>query len=82
MNTTHKRNLLATALICALAMGGLASQALIDEGGVSFWLPGQFGSLAAVPGEPGWSLPMVYYHASAKASGERTLKSVARLTPA
>ena len=24
-----------------------------DEGGVSFWLPGEFGSFAAVPGEPG-----------------------------
>jgi hypothetical protein len=26
-----------------------------DEGGVSFWLPGQFASLAAAPAEPGWS---------------------------
>jgi len=33
-----------------------------DEGGVSFWLPGQFGSLAAVPQTPGWSLGAVYYH--------------------
>src|SRR5262249_15014113 len=28
-----------------------------DEGGVSFWLPGFFGSLAAVPAQtPGWSV--------------------------
>lgn len=28
---------------------------LADEGGVSFWLPGLFGSLAAVPPQPGWA---------------------------
>jgi len=36
-----------------------------DEGGLSFWLPGQFGALAAVPTAPGWSLAFVYYHAKA-----------------
>jgi hypothetical protein len=30
------------------------SLARADEGGVSFWFPGQFGSLAAVPQAPGW----------------------------
>ena len=35
-----------------------------DEGGASFWLPGQYGSLAAVPAEPGWLLPIIYYHSS------------------
>jgi hypothetical protein len=40
-----------------------------DEGGVSFWLPGQFGSLAAVPVTPGWSLGEVYYHTTVRASG-------------
>src|SRR5690349_5586156 len=37
-----------------------------DNGGISFWLPGQFGALAAVPTEPGWSMPLIYYHANAK----------------
>ena len=36
-----------------------------DDGGISFWLPGQFGALAAAPTEPGWSLPLIYYHVSA-----------------
>jgi hypothetical protein len=40
-----------------------------DEGGTSFWLPGQFANLAAVPGEPGWSLATVYYHAAVGDSG-------------
>ena len=36
-----------------------------DDGGISFWLPGQFGALAAAPVTPGWSLPLIYYHVSA-----------------
>jgi hypothetical protein len=40
-----------------------------DEGGVSFWLPGLFGSLAAVPVTPGWSLGAIYYHTTVEASG-------------
>jgi hypothetical protein len=40
-----------------------------DESGISFWLPGQFGSLAATPVAPGWSLGSVYYHTSVEASG-------------
>jgi hypothetical protein len=32
-----------------------ASSAMADAGGLSFWLPGTFGSLAAVPAVPGWS---------------------------
>jgi hypothetical protein len=43
--------------------------AYADEGGVSFWLPGLFGSLAAVPVTPGWSLGTIYYHTSVGASG-------------
>ena len=40
-----------------------------DEGGVSFWLPGTFGSLAAVPETPGWSLAIVNYFAPVAAGG-------------
>jgi hypothetical protein len=35
---------------------------MADEGGVSFWIPGTFGSLAAVPQQPGWSLATINYH--------------------
>jgi hypothetical protein len=37
---------------------------------VSFWVPGQFASLAAVPPDPGWSLPssLYYYDGSASTS--------------
>ncbi|WP_249144310.1 transporter [Bradyrhizobium lablabi] len=41
-----------------------------DEGGVSFWIPGFFGSLAATPTQPGWSLTSIYYHTSVSAGGD------------
>jgi hypothetical protein len=45
-----------------------------DEGGVSFWIPGFFGSLAAVPAQaPGWSATVVYYHTSVSAGGDVAL---------
>lgn len=45
------------------------NMARADEGGVSFWLPGLFGSLAAVPATPGWSLGSIYYHTSVSGGG-------------
>ena len=56
------------ALLLAIFSGGREA-ALADEGGVSFWLPGIYGSLAAAPQQPGWSLPLIYYHTSVSASG-------------
>src|SRR5262249_12635432 len=57
------------ALLAAASV--LFSQAaLADEGGVSFWLPGLFGSLAAAPQQPGWSLTSVYYHTSVSAGAD------------
>jgi hypothetical protein len=58
------------SLIAAVAMTFVSQTSLADEGGVSFWLPGQFGSLAAVPQPPGWSLATVYYHTSVSAGGD------------
>ena len=52
-------------LLCALSH---AQGAMADEGGVSFWLPGNFGSFAAVPSEPGWTLPAIYFYGDAAAS--------------
>jgi hypothetical protein len=44
--------------------------ALADQGGVSFWVPGFFGSLAATPQQPGWSLASIYYHTSVSAGSD------------
>jgi hypothetical protein len=40
-----------------------------DESGISFWLPGQYASLAAVPQTPGWALGAVYLHSNVAAFG-------------
>ena len=61
---------------CLLALQPAAA----DEGGVSFWLPGQFGSFAAVGGDPGWSLPIVYYHTSADAGAAKSFRVGGRIT--
>ena len=37
---------------------------------MSFWLPGLFGSLAAVPQQPGFSLTSIYYHTSVSAGAD------------
>jgi hypothetical protein len=37
---------------------------LADESGASFWAPGTFANLAAVPAEPGWSFSATYFHAT------------------
>ncbi len=50
--------------------GCLFSSAQADESGVSFWLPGFFGSLAAAPQQPGWALTSVYYHTSVSAGAD------------
>ena len=59
--------LTATALAFLTAVPGIA---LADEGGVSFWIPGFFGSLAATPAQPGWSGTNIYYHDSVSAGGD------------
>jgi hypothetical protein len=64
------RRLLYSGLGAALALlGALPGTVYADESGVSYWLPGRFGSLAAVPQVPGWSMAAVYYHTSVEASG-------------
>ncbi|WP_271581051.1 SphA family protein [Bradyrhizobium sp. CCBAU 45389] len=59
----------AAAIATLLALPNDAARA--DEGGVSFWIPGFFGSLAAVPAQaPGWSVTSIYYHTSVSAGGD------------
>lgn len=61
-------------LLAALLAGTLSALspqvAHADQGGVSFWLPGAFGSLAATPLTPGWSLTTLYIHSSVDAGGD------------
>jgi hypothetical protein len=57
-------------LLAALAFAVIGgSQSFADEGGVSFWLPGEFGSLAAAPQVPGWAFGIINIYESEQGSG-------------
>ena len=66
LSNTKSRGLLLGAALAAFCV----PLAHADEGGVSFWLPGLFGSLAAAPAQPGWSAAAIYYHTKVSAGGE------------
>ncbi len=57
---------IAAALTCHLG----ATPAFADEGGVSLWVPGFFGSLAATPQQPGFTFSTIYYHTSVTAGAD------------
>jgi hypothetical protein len=61
----HAMGIFALSLILSVPITAHA-----DEGGVSFWVPGFFGSLAAAPLQPGWSVATIYYHTSVDAGGD------------
>ena len=46
---------------------------------MSFWIPGFFGSLAAVPQQPGWSLTSIFYNTNVSASGNAAVAREIRL---
>jgi hypothetical protein len=46
---------------------------------VSFWIPGFFGSLAAVPQQPGWSLTSILYNTNVSASGNAAIAREIRI---
>jgi hypothetical protein len=57
------------ALIVSAMSFAPCGPAKADAGGVSFWLPGTFGSLSAAPGVPGWAYSTIYLHAEQAAHG-------------
>jgi len=61
---------LGCAVLALIAVFSAPRTSLADEGGVSFWLPGLFGSLAAAPQQPGWAAATFYYHTSVSAGGD------------
>src|SRR3981189_2223149 len=69
-----KKSVLRSSVARTVLFVGLlattSSASLADESGTSFWLPGQYGSLAAAQGTPGWALATVYYHTSVSAGAD------------
>jgi hypothetical protein len=56
------------ALITAIAVASTPARA--DQGGISFWLPGAFGSLAATPVTPGWAMGTIFLNEFVRAGGD------------
>ena len=57
------------AIIALTAVACSTSISFADEGGVSFWIPGLYGSLAAAPQVPGWAVGLVNLYNPVSASG-------------
>ncbi len=56
-----------------LGLAALLTQvpaAYADEGGISVYVPGFYGSFASAPTEPGWSLATIYFHTSVDAGAD------------
>ena len=60
--------LLAGALSLT-ALFSTPGTSLADEGGVSFWVPGFYGSLAATPQQPGWAVADIFYNTNVSGNG-------------
>jgi hypothetical protein len=69
LSRQFSRSLVAVALFGFAANAFIPNASVADENGISFWIPGQFGSLAALPAQPGWSFATIYYHTSVNAGG-------------
>jgi hypothetical protein len=60
----------AVSAMLVFALDLMPCTARGDEGGVSFWLPGIYGSLAATPVAPGWFYDSFYYHWTGNAGAD------------
>ena len=81
----RRERVVGTLAAATLAFIACSETSRADENGISFWLPGQFGSLAAVPQQPGLSMAEVYYHTSLSASGAAAAAreiTIGRFSPA
>jgi hypothetical protein len=67
------RSRVLTACFAVAAVAATTTMSLADENGISFWIPGLFGTFAASPLQPGWSLTSTYYHDDVSASGNAAL---------
>jgi hypothetical protein len=65
-----RRRFVANVIAASLAeIGCTTNRSLADEGGVGFWVPGFFGSLAATPQVLGFSFGNLLYYSQVSAGG-------------
>ena len=63
----------------AVAAAAMPRDAMAAEGGMTFWVPGFFGSLAATPLQPGFSFANLYYNTTGAAGGDVAFARQVRL---
>jgi hypothetical protein len=63
------RGVAALVAAAAITLTLAPNRARADEGGVSFWLPGLYGSLATAPQVPGWAVGIVNLYTPVSATG-------------
>ena len=66
---SHVRSRAAAACLALALCTSAATIARGDEDGVSFRIAGFFGSLAATPQQPGWSVASILYKTNVSATG-------------
>jgi len=70
-----KRSLGIFSKLLLISVSFFSSQAVLaDEGGVPFWMSGQYASMAAVPSQPGWSLVLMPYVYSGSADKSKNFQ--------
>jgi hypothetical protein len=69
MGQLRYRAAVCGGLCAAVALVPFAAKG--DNGGLSFWLPGTFGSLAAAPTVPGWAYSTIYLHLDQSGGGAK-----------
>ena len=70
-----KRSLGIFSKLLLISFSFFSSQAVLaDEGGVPFWMSGQYASMAAVPSNPGWSLVLMPYVYSGSADKSKNFQ--------
>jgi hypothetical protein len=60
---------LGVTLLACTSLAVSVTGSVADENGISFWIPGLFGSLAATPQQPGWSLTTINYFTDVSGGG-------------
>ena len=70
-------NLRSLGTLVALMLGYQVAAA--DEAGISIWLPGTFGSLAAAPVQPGFQWSATYYDAAATSQSRKEFEEAGRI---
>jgi hypothetical protein len=69
MGSNNLRSRAIYLVVMAKALLLCPEVSLADQGGGSFWFPGQFASLASMQQTPGWALSVIYYRSNVAAAG-------------